>query len=284
MSKNNYFKGWYFKCSTNNKSIAFIPAYHRSNGIETASLQIITDDAVFNIPFTSLEYSEKPLCVNIGKCVFSEKGIKLNIKNDKLTIGGELRFKCISPIRYDIMGPFCFVPLMQCRHSVYSMRHLVDGQITLNGQHLNFKNGLGYIEGDSGYSFPDRYIWTQCCFENGSLMLSVADIPMFGFHFTGIIGVVLIDGKEYRIATYLGARLKYIEKNTVTVKQGAYELKAKLIHKNCQPLCAPKNGRMNRIIHESASCWAYYNFSYKGKPLCEFTSDRSSFEFEYARF
>lgn len=66
MSKTNYFKGWYFKCSSNNKTIAFIQAYHRSNGRQAASLQIITDEAVYNIPFDSLEYSEKPLCVNIG--------------------------------------------------------------------------------------------------------------------------------------------------------------------------------------------------------------------------
>ena len=173
---------------------------------------------------------------------------------------------------------------MQCRHSVYSMRHIVDGQITVNGQQLNFKNGHGYIEGDSGSSFPDRYIWTQSCFENGSIMLSVADIPMLGFHFTGIIGVVLLDGKEYRIATYLGAKIQHIGDNTVIVSQGDYEITAKLIKKNAQPLYAPVNGTMNRIIHESASCTAYYKFSCKGKPLCEFKSDRSSFESEYDEF
>ena len=283
MSKNNYFKGWYFKCSSNDKTIAFIPAYHRSNRRKTASLQIITDEAVFNIPFDSLKYSEKPLCVNLGKCVFSEEGIKLNIKNNELTIIGELRFGCVSPIKYDIMGPFHIVPFMQCRHSVYSMRHFVDGKITLNGQQFDFEDGQGYIEGDSGYSFPNRYIWTQCHFENGSLMLSVANIPLLGFHFTGIIGVILIDGKEYRIATYLGAKIKHIGDNTVTVCQGNYEITAKLIKKNTQPLYAPVNGAMNRIIHESASCIAYYKFSCNGKLLCEFTSDRASFEFEYTR-
>ncbi len=283
MSKNNYFKGWYFKCSSNDKTIAFIPAYHRSNRKETASLQIITDEAAFNIPFDSLKHSEKPLCVNLGKCVFSEEGIKLNIKNDELTIIGKLRFSCVFPIKYDIMGPFHIVPFMQCRHSVYSMRHFVDGKITLNGQQFDFENGQGYIEGDSGYSFPNRYIWTQCLFENGSLMLSVADIPLAGFHFTGIIGVVLIDGKEYRIATYLGAKIKHIGDNTVTVCQGNYEITAKLIKKNAHALYAPVNGAMNRIIHESASCIAYYKFSCKGKLLCEFTSDRASFEFEYTR-
>ncbi len=44
---NNYFKGWYFKCASNDKTIAFIPAYHRSNRRETASLQITTMKTIF---------------------------------------------------------------------------------------------------------------------------------------------------------------------------------------------------------------------------------------------
>lgn len=111
-------------------------------------------------------------------------------------------------------------------------------------------------------------------------MLSIADIPLLEFRFTGIICVVLLDGKEYRIATYLGARVRHIGDNKVIVCQGDYELTAKLIKKNAQPLYAPTNGTMDRVIHESASCLAYYKFSCKGKLLCEFTSDRASFEFE----
>ena len=281
MFKHDYFKGWYFKCSANNKTIAVIPAYHRNNRKETASLQIIMDDSVFNIPFDSLEYYEKPLCIKLGNCVFSEKGIELNIRYDKLTIMGRLQFHKLSPIRYDIMGPFHFIPFMQCRHSVYSMRHLIDGQINVNGEQLDFQNGIGYIEGDSGHSFPEQYVWTQCCFENCSIMLSVADIPLLGFHFIGIIGIVLLGEHEYRIATYLGAYLRHINENTVIVKQGDYELYVKLIERNAQPLYAPINGSMSRTIHESASCKAYYSFSLKDKRLCEFTSDRASFEFEY---
>lgn len=179
------------------------------------------------------------------------------------------------------MGPFHYVPFMQCRHSVYSMRHIINGQITLNGQPYIFKNGVGYTEGDRGYSFPERYIWTQCLFPNGSLMLSIADIPILGGHFTGIIGVVLLNGREYRIATYLGARLKYIGNHSVLVRQGNYTLYAKLIEQNFHPLHAPEHGQMNRIIHESASCKAYYRFSYKGKTICELKSKEASFEYEY---
>ena len=112
-------------------------------------------------------------------------------------------------------------------------------------------------------------------------MLSVADIPFLGIHFTGIIGIVLLNGKEYRIATYLGAKINQISNNTVTVKQGNFELTAKLLKKNAQPLAAPTNGDMCRTIHESASCEVYYRFCHKNKVLCEFTTDKASFEFEY---
>lgn len=160
------------------------------------------------------------------------------------------------------------------------MRHTINGQITLDGKKYIFQDGVGYTEGDRGCSFPEKYIWTQCSFPEGSLMLSVADIPLFGFHFVGIIGVILLDNREYRIASYLGARLADVSKNTVLVKQGDYTLLIKLIEQNAQPLHAPEHGRMNRTIHESAACKAYYRFSYKGETLCEFASSRASFEYE----
>ena len=276
-----YFKGWYFKCSTKNKTIAFIPAYHYSDGKKSASLQIITDDKAFNIPFDKLKYCEKPLFVKIGNCIFSEKGITLEFKSNDLTLKGTLNFKEISPFRYDIMGPFKFVPFMQCRHRVYSMSHTINGEISINNQTFKFEHGRGYIEGDRGRSFPKKYIWTQCCFINNSLMLSVADIPFLGIHFTGIIGVVLLGGKEYRIATYLGAQIRQISENSVTIKQGGFEFTAKLLKNKAQPLAAPTNGNMSRTIHESASCEAYYRFCHKNKVLFEFTTDKASFEFEY---
>lgn len=281
MSPKNYFKGWYFKCSSQNKTIAFIPAFHRNNGRGSASLQIITDEAAYNIPFHSLTYREKPLYAKLGDSIFSNEGIRLHIQTDKFSAEGTLKFGNLSPIRYDIMGPFGFIPFMQCRHSIYSMKHDIDGQVTINERQYVFQNGTGYIEGDCGYSFPKQYIWTQCCFKNSSLMLSVADIPMLGVHFTGIIGIVFLCGKEYRIATYLGAKISHISKNAVTVQQGDYILTVKLIKKNPHPLLAPDNGNMSRTIHESASCKAYYKFEYKKKILCEFISDRASFEFEF---
>ena len=280
----NYFKGWYFKCSNATQTIACIPAFHRSCHRESASLQMITDDTACSIPFDTLEYRESPLSIRIGRNIFSERGLCLNIRTNKLTAYGTLRFGGLQPLRYDIMGPFRLVPFMQCRHSVFSMQHRVDGQLVINGKPVRFQQGVGYMEGDCGSSFPKQYIWTQCCFPEGSLMLSVADIPLYGLHMTGIIGVVLAGGREYRIATYLGAKVEYIRRNTVAVRQGNAVLTASLLERNAQPLLAPEQGRMSRTIFESASCRAYYRFAYNGKVICEFISSRASFESEYAGF
>ena len=42
------------------------------------------------------------------------------------------------------------------------MRHLVSGKISVNKKEYLFSDDLGYWEGDEGYSFPHKYVWTQC--------------------------------------------------------------------------------------------------------------------------
>ena len=113
-------------------------------------------------------------------------------------------------------------------------------------------------------------------------MLSVADIPMAGIHFTGMIGVILWQGKEYRIATYLGARAVQIQNKAVRVIQGNMELDARLLEASGRPLKAPAKGDMVRTIHESASCRAFYRFRIGSRTLFAFETDRASFEYEYA--
>ena len=46
-----------------------------------------------------------------------------------LNVNGRLDFGTLTPIKYDIMGPFALVPFMECRHSVISMRHPVWGAL-----------------------------------------------------------------------------------------------------------------------------------------------------------
>ena len=75
--------------------------------------------------------------------MFCEQGLKLNIKTDAFTAYGDLTFGPLSTICYDIMGPFRYVPFMECRHSVFSMTHTVNGSLNINGDKHEFDNGAG---------------------------------------------------------------------------------------------------------------------------------------------
>lgn len=112
-------------------------------------------------------------------------------------------------------------------------------------------------------------------------MLSVADIPMAGIHFTGIIGVVLWQGREYRMATYLGAKAVQIQNKMIRIVQGDMELEARLLEEAGRPLKAPTKGDMVRTIHESAACRAFYRFRKGKRTLFAFETNRASFEYEY---
>ncbi len=112
-------------------------------------------------------------------------------------------------------------------------------------------------------------------------MLSVADIPFCGFHFTGVISAIHYQGKEYRLATYLGARATYIHDGEVIVKQGNKTLTVKRLEKKGHPLAAPVAGNMSRTIHETAACRSYFHYQENGKTVFEFESDGAAFEYEY---
>lgn len=277
----DFFYGWYLKCQSATQTLAVIPAVHQTEGKRTCSIQIITEDDAWTVkyPVDALRRNRKMIA--IGDSRFGESGIRLAIRRPDLTVTGELTFGDLSPLKYDIMGPFSFVPFLECRHSVRSMRHSVCGTVRINGQTYAFPSAWGYWEGDRGRSFPKEYIWTQCCFSGGSLMLSVADIPIAGFHFRGIIGVVLWHGRQYRIATYLGARVVRIGNGTVRVIQGNLQLDAKMLEMTKRPLMAPKKGNMVRTIHESAASRARYRFRKGGRTVFAFETDRASFEYEY---
>lgn len=279
----DYFCGWYFKCQSDEHTIAIIPAFHKSKEKCSCSIQIITDEGAWNadFPYEKLTIQKGGFGIVIENNRFGEKGIELNINKAGLVAKGILNFGKFSPIQYDIMGPFRYVPFMECRHSVLSMRHTVSGELIINGLSCRFENALGYIEGDRGCSFPKEYAWTQCFLENGSIMLSVADIPLGPLNFTGVIGVIYIDGREYRIATYLGAKAVRIRNGEVVIRQGKYVLSVRLIEKHPHPLRAPIGGEMNRTIHESAVCRVLYRFKEEHKTLFSVETEKASMEYEY---
>ena len=277
----NYFCGWYFRCQSEQRTLAVIPSVHRTKDSKFCTIQLITDTQSFQVLFPYSDFQKQGNQISIAGNRFGMEGITLGIQTPELCVSGSIRFGPFTPIKYDIMGPFRYVPFMQCRHSVFSMHHPVDGTLSLNGTPYVFQDAIGYIEGDRGYSFPRKYAWTQCSFPDGALMLSIAEIPFGGIHFTGIIGIVLLHGKEYRLATYLGAKAVKIEASEIIVRQGSFVLKVRPQGPSGHPLCAPVSGAMTRTIHEHPACPVSYRFENKGIPLLELDAPNAALEYEY---
>lgn len=281
--RRRYFEGWYFKLQAEGGAVALIPAMHiTAAGQKSASLQIITGGASARIdyPYEKFHAGRNGLRVTLGDSLFSAEGVRVRAEAEGLRVRGEVRFGPLTPLRYDIMGPFRYLP-MQCFHSVFSIRHALSGSLLVNGVPLRFDGGTGYIEGDRGSSFPVRYAWTQCCEDGACVMLSVADIPLMGRTFSGVAGFVYLGGRELRLATYLGARPGRIEKDLLSVRQGGYLLQAELLCADRQPLSAAVEGGMTRVIHESLSARVRYRLYENGRAKLDFVSRRAGFEYEY---
>ena len=276
-----YFCGWYYRCQSDSHTLAIIPSVHKTRDSSFCMIQLITDTNAFHVPFPYDAFKKNGDEICIGNNRFGKSGVLLDIRAPNFHAAGSVRFGPFTPIKYDIMGPFRYIPFMQCRHRVYSMRHRADGQFQVNGVPYVFRNAVGYLEGDRGHSFPKEYGWTQCSFPEGSLMLSVADIPFGYFHFTGVIGIVLLHKKEYRLATYLGAKAVKIKDGEIIIRQGRLCLAVKQLDLPGHPLQAPVGGAMTRIIHEHPSCKVHYRFTDRNVTLLEFEAPNAAFEYEY---
>lgn len=281
-----YFEGWYWKHQNpHGQTLALIPAFHMDGGGgRTASLQVISEDRAWwlEYPGAQLQVSRRPFRVQIGQSSFSSQGIGLHVQRDGLSLHGALRYGPLTTLRSDIMGPFRFFSGMQCSHGVISMEHPLEGALELNGQRLDFTGGTGYIETDRGRSFPSAYLWTQCLWggpEHGSLMLAIATVPMPVGRFTGCICSVLYRGREYRLATYRGAKIEAWSPSSAVIRQGKYRLDAQLLSERRQPLRAPVEGCMERTIHESLCAEVRYRFWHGDSLLFQRTGPNASFEY-----
>lgn len=284
--KGPYFEGWYFKLQTaDGRLLALIPALHIDReGRRSVSLQVLSAHGSrwLESPAEEFDAEEDALNIRVGKCVFTERELTLDIDREEVRLSGKLRFGDFRRLKSDIMGPFRVFSDMECAHGVISMGHTLEGRVTLDGEEMDFTGGVGYIETDRGRSFPSAYLWTQCVWqtpEPGSLMLSVATIPFGIFSFTGCICAIVTGGREYRLATYRGASAKRWTDKGALIRQGKYRLEVELLEDKGRPLRAPVEGSMQRTIHESLATALRYRFWHGKQLLLDRTDACGSFEY-----
>ncbi|MCL1963943.1 MAG: tocopherol cyclase family protein [Firmicutes bacterium] len=277
------FEGWYFKQTCGRHTVVFIPSIHiDEKGNRAAMLQIIFGDEAYCIRYEGNEFSASAsqLDIRLGKNRFTAAGIDVSIATDSLSLNGSLRFGPLTALRGDIMGPFQYLPAMQCNHGVLSMRHSAEGFFAMNGKVFPFEQGIGYIEMDWGRSFPSAYAWTQCNeWPNITIMASAATVPIGPISFTGCICAVRIGDTEYRIATYHGGRVDVFTPNRMVLRQGRLLLCATCLAKQPVRLYAPASGVMARIIEESPACAVRYQLLQDGRPLLDCVGYAAGFEY-----
>lgn len=283
--KKMYFEGWYFKFQNKNETLCIIPGMNRTvDGEEFVFIQIITKDNSYFIryPYSDYYASTKKDFVRIGENSFSTKGCRLNIDRDDVKLNAVIKFNKLTPLSYDFMGYFKYFPGMECYHAVISMRHELKGRMELNGTCYDWNDSKGYIEKDWGHSFPTKYFWTQCNdFEgkNCSLVVSVANIPYAGLHFDGCVCVILYQGREYRFATYLGAKIELFSESFIQIKQDKYRFTVEALETcNGQELYAPLFGDMVRKVRENVTQTVRYRLLKQDRQVFELTSSKASFE------
>lgn len=275
-------------------TLAAIPGYHQmADGSEQAFLQLIIDriSYYFTYPMYQFSFMRNPYEIIVDKCIFTKRSASFFLHEPGLCLKGDVGFGPLSEIatsRFspDIMGPFSYLPFLQCRHGILSMGHTVTGSLSVNGEVIDFTGGSGYLEMDSGTSFPDQWMWTQCnSFPSGArMMLAAATVPVCGLRIRGVIGVVMAAGKEFRLATYNGAKLKKsVFENgraEVVTANRKHRLELVITGYEGQSLMAPVNGAMSRPLKECISCSVHIKLYEKDQLILEDHGSNAGFEWQ----
>jgi len=264
-----YFEGWYFKNTNDKTGISFIPGININEKEKKAFIQIITNESSYfvNYDIHDFEFSYNPFYIKIGNNFFSKDKIHIDIKDEiqNLMVYGDIEYYDSTNIETsflnpNIMGPFSYIPFMECNHAILNMKSKANGFINMNNQTIDFDNDIGYIEKDWGCSFPNSYIWCQgndFDYSNASFMLSIADIPFKLFRFEGFICVLKINDMEFKFTTYNNSKVITYDINNnlvnIVLKKGHYYLYIKADCPTGLKLSAPVKGRMEKDILESIS-------------------------------
>jgi tocopherol cyclase len=270
LARKEYFEGWYYKQVTPDERtvISFIPGLSVRGGKASPFIQVNlaqkTGDTWHQttdwLDYTALRAQDEPFFIQLGDNSFRREGVIIAYQGARLQVTGELIFHNIIALPRSgwaptIMGPFSYLPGMECIHSVISLSHTIAGSLTINDKLVDFTQGKGYIEKDWGSSFPKRYVWLQSNHfaQEGSLFFSWADIPALGMYFRGYIAHLYYQGEHHRFATYTRGRCKLKAGGhmvEIALTNGDSELQIKASQSPGGELIAPHRGAMVHTIKE----------------------------------
>lgn len=219
-----FFEGWYFKVvdAGGAQPYAFIPGVFMGKDAH-AFVQVLDGRAgtswYHRYPIDAFHADPDRFDVRVGNSRFHAGGCEVDIDEggaNPQRIRGEIRFGPWSrwPVTLTspgVMGPYSFVPFMECKHGILSLDHELSGMLEVDGKTTAYEGGRGYLEKDWGRGFPLAYVWTQSNhFDRPGMCVtaSVARIPWVTGSFRGFLVGFLLDGVLHRFTTYTGAEVE----------------------------------------------------------------------------
>ena len=153
-------------------------------------------------------------------------------------------------------------------------------KVNINDFNHSFTNSLGYIEGDSGTNFPNKYIWYNSVTSDATVTFAIATIPLFRFiKFKGLLCFIKTEDKEYKICTYNFGKVKKMTENEIVLCKGKYKLIVNLNEFEGHKLKAPIKGNMERHIKEAITVPSKYKLTYNDETILEIEDSISSLEY-----
>ena len=221
-----YFEGWYIKLVSADRTarLAVIPGVFlapEEDGAHEAFVQVLDgmSGRSWYVPYPLEEFraSSNGFDVRVGPNIFTDRGVQLELPTVGLSADVEFTSPLdgwpVSALSPGAMGPYAFVPFMECYHGVVSFGHGLAGRLELGEDSWDMAGGKGYIEKDWGKGFPAGYLWLHSNhFDHPgtSLMASIALIPWLRGTFRGILVGLKHRGQLYVFASYNASRTKSI--------------------------------------------------------------------------
>ena len=268
----NFFEGWYFKLVDPGQEqvFAFIPGLFLGNSPQASHsfAQFVHGSQAYfrylRYPAGAFQAARDSFDVGVGESRFSLEGIDVNLRDDRVSVQGQVQFKKVETwpdtlLNPGSMGFYNYIPRMQCYSQVCALDMELQGKLEINGKEIDFTGGRGYVEKNWGSAFPYSWIWVQSNnFSHGpaSLTCSLAHIPFLFTSFRGFLIGFSLEGRFYPFTTMNRSRCWIQRKgrdvfievsnktHTLTMETWTDLDKFILLH-------GPRDGRMVPLVQEN---------------------------------
>lgn len=276
------FEGWYFKVvdAEERQAYAFIAGVILG-GDRHAFVQVLDGRLgrswYHRFPIEAFSAARDCFDVRIGKCRFSADELEIDLDRTDAdgahVLKGRLRFDASAAWPSSLfspgaMGPYSFVPFIQCRHGFLSLDSTLSGWLEAHGVRRSFDRGRGYIEKDWGSNFPREYTWAQCNhYEEPGVAFAAAigSSPWLNVTFRGFIIGFLHRGRVHCFRSYLGAVLEDLTVSddlvTLRVRNRSHRLAMRATRTQGTTLLAPYDGKMRPRVAETMTSEIDLRFS-----------------------